>query len=539
MLDRFRANPWHGVRAPIALVAGALLAFSPTLVSSFHFDDYSLFSDPVVASSSGWWEVLRLERTRSLTYLTFWLNFQSGSIDPVGYHFVNLLIHLAAVWLAWSIFHKVTDSKVALVAAAVFAVHPLQTEPVAYIFARATLLSALFCLLAWKDWLDERPWRAAAFFGAALLAKEEAIAFPAFLIGFDWIYRGRSFSWLRDRLRPLSAMFGFAVLAAGRLFYAGSVTKGAGIGFELGEITPARYVLTQGSVIWEYLRLVAWPAGLNFDRDILLLQLGDFSAWLAWILLLGSITTCFWLARGRGKYRQVYWLLEFFILLAPTSSFVPLADLFAERRMYLPMLSLSLAIGFLMKRTPKTVLLGLGLVLCGLSFQRSLVWQTEESLWRDTVEKSPSKIRPKLQLARALEATPGTDSERLALLHQAKALAPADADVTTELGVFHLESRNADAALAEFRLVLERAPTDPQALTNYGAALYSLGDVGAASDAFNGALRIDPCHFDARSNLILVANGLGELHTAAQLSIAPSGCPFTPEQTATLAAGVR
>ena len=303
------------------------------------------------------------------------------------------------------------------------------------------MLSALLCLLAWKDWLDERPWRAAAFFGAALLAKEEAIAFPAFLISFDWIYRGRSFSWLRDRLRPLSAMFGLAVLAAGRLFYAGSVTKGVGIGFELGEITPSRYLLTQGSVIWEYLRLVAWPAGLNFDQDIPLLRLGDFSAWLAWILLLGSITTCFWLARGRGKYRQVYWLLGFFILLAPTSSFVPLADLFAERRMYLPMLSLSLAIGFLMKRTPKTVLLGLGLVLCGLSFQRSLVWQTEESLWRDTVEKSPSKFRPKLQLARALKTTHGTDSERLALLQQAKALAPADAaDVTTELGVFHLES---------------------------------------------------------------------------------------------------
>ena len=527
------------MRAPIVLVAGALLAFSPTLVSSFHFDDYSLFSDPVVASSSGWWEVFRLERTRPLTYLTFWLNFQAGDIDPVGYHFVNIFVHLAAVWLAWSIFRKVADPRTAVIAAAVFALHPLQTEPVAYIFARATLLSALLCLLAWKDWLDERPWRAAAFFGAALLAKEEAIAFPAFLISFDWIYRGRSFSWLRDRLRPLSAMFGLAVLAAGRLFYAGSVTKGVGIGFELGEITPSRYLLTQGSVIWEYLRLVAWPAGLNFDQDIPLLRLGDFSAWLAWILLLGSITTCFWLARGRGKYRQVYWLLGFFILLAPTSSFVPLADLFAERRMYLPMLSLSLAIGFLMKRTPKTVLLGLGLVLCGLSFQRSLVWQTEESLWRDTVEKSPSKFRPKLQLARALKTTHGTDSERLALLQQAKALAPADADVTTELGVFHLESGNADAALAEFRLVLERAPTDPQALTNYGAALYSLGDIGGASDAFNSALRSDPCHFDARSNLILVANGLGELHTAAQLSIAPSGCRFTPEQTATLAAGIR
>jgi hypothetical protein len=543
LLDRSRANPWHRMRAPIVLVAGALLAFSPTLFSSFHFDDYSLFSDPIVTSSTGWWEVFRLERTRPLTYFTFWLNFQAGSNDPVGYHAGNLFIHLAAVWLAWSIFREVTDPKVALVAAAVFALHPLQSEPVAYIFARATLLSALFCLLAWKDWLDERPWRAAAFFGAALLAKEEAIAFPAFLCGFEWICRRHGWSWLRDRVKPLSAMFGLAALAAARLFYAESVTKGAGIGFELGEITPARYLLTQGRVIWEYLGLLVWPAGLNFDRDFPLLQLGDFSAWLAWILLAGSIAASigasWWLAGKRGTHPPVYWLLGFFILLAPTSSIVPLADLIAERRMYLPMLSLSLAIGFLMKRTPNPALLAAGLVLCGLSFQRSLVWQTEESLWRDTVEKSPSKVRPKLQLARALEATRGTDAEGLALLQQAKALAPTDADVATELGVFHLKAGDAESALAEFQIALNSTPSDAQALTNYGAALYSLGDTGRASGAFDRALRSDPCHFDARNNSILLANAVGQTERAVELSRAPTGCRYTREQAAALAAGLR
>ena len=532
LLDRFHANPWHSMRAPIVITAGALLAFSPTLLSSFHFDDYSLFSDPVVTSSSGWWEVFRLERTRPLTYLTFWLNLRIGGDDPLGYHVVNLAMHLAAVWLAWSIFRKVADPNVAVVAAAVFALHPLQTEPVAYIFARATLLASLFCLLSWKDWLDGRPWRAAAFFGAALLAKEEAMAFPLFLF-VEWIYRRHDVSWLRDRVKPLSAMFALAALATSRLFYAESVTKGAGIGFELGEITPARYLLTQGRVIWEYLGLVAWPAVLNFDRGFPLSELGEFTAWLAWIFLAAVIATSVWFA---GRHPQTYWLLGFFILLAPTSSVVPLADLIAERRMYLPMLSLSLAIGVLLKRTPRPVLFAIGLVLCGLSFQRSLVWQTEETLWRDTIEKSPSKVRPKLQLARALEATRGTGAERLALLRQAKTLAPNDGEAATELGVFYLKTGNAEYALAEFQLALGSAPSDAQALTNYGAALYSLGDIGQASAAFDRALRSDPCHFDARNNSILLANALGRTDRAVQLSRAAPGCRYTPEQRAALAA---
>ena len=521
------------MRAQIVLLGGVLLAYGPTLLSSFHFDDYSLFSDPAVTSSSGWWEVFRLERTRPLTYLTFCMNMRAGGADPLGYHLVNVALHLAAIWLALLVFRRVTDERTAFVAAAIFALHPLQTEPVAYVFARATLLATLLCLLCWKYWLDDKPWQSVVFFGASLLAKEEAIAFPAFLFGFEWIRRSRGLSWLRGQLKPLSAMFVLAASAAGRLYYAESVTKGAGIGFDLGEITPARYLLTQGRVIWEYLLLVAWPAGLNFDRDFPLLHSGDSAAWLAWTFLGASIGAAVWFAR---KHPQAYWLIGFFILLAPTSSVVPLADLIAERRMYLPMLSLSLAIGFLLKRTPKPVLLAVGLVLCGLSFQRSLVWQTDESLWRDTVTKSPLKVRPKLQLARALGATGGADAERLALLSQAKALAPNDSDVATELGVFHLKDGNAGQALAEFQIALKRSPTDAQALTNHGAALYMLGDIGEASTAFDRALRGDPCHFDARNNSILLAKALGQADRVVALALAPPGCRYTPEQTAALAA---
>ena len=86
------------------LVCGlAFLALSPALAGSFHFDDYFMLNDPVVQAPSGWWEVFRLERTRPLTYLTFWLNYQLGGDNAAGYHIVNLLLHLAAAFVAWNV----------------------------------------------------------------------------------------------------------------------------------------------------------------------------------------------------------------------------------------------------------------------------------------------------------------------------------------------------------------------------------------------------------------------------------------------------
>ena len=273
----------------------ASLAFGSTITSSFHFDDYSLFSDPIVTAPSGWWEVFRLERTRPLTYLTFWLNYQLGGTEAWGYHAVNLACHLTAVWLAWSLFHQLVGRRAAIVATVVFAVHPVQTEPVAYVFGRATLLAALFCLLSWRAWNEGNRWRAVGYFAVALLAKEEAITFPVFLAGYEWMRRragaaggGSEIDWSRQwsrMMRPFAAALGIGMLAAARLFYAALVTKGADIGVGLGEITSGTYFLTQGRAVWEYLRLMVWPAGLNFDRDFRLSTGWDAATAAAWIAL--------------------------------------------------------------------------------------------------------------------------------------------------------------------------------------------------------------------------------------------------------------
>src|SRR4029077_3168303 len=122
------------MRARLLLVAAALAAFGASLGSVFHFDDYAFFSDPLLTSVAGWTGLWSLTRPRPLTYLTFWLNYQIGGQDPLGYHALNLLLHLGAVLLAFECLRRLMPGRAALLAAALFAVHPLQAESVDYVW---------------------------------------------------------------------------------------------------------------------------------------------------------------------------------------------------------------------------------------------------------------------------------------------------------------------------------------------------------------------------------------------------------------------
>jgi tetratricopeptide (TPR) repeat protein len=513
-----------------AIVALALLAFGASLWSPFFFDDYALATDPAVTKPGGLWELAALARTRPLTYATFWANYQTAGFAPLSYHLTNLALFALTVWLAGDVFQGLTTRPAAWIALAIFALHPLQTEAVAYVFARATLLTTLFCLLSWRAWLDGFRWRAVGWFAAALLAKEEGAAFPVFLAGFEWFHQKRREGW-REICGPLGAMLGLVVVFAARLLYATRVTAGSGAGFELGEITPWTYLLTQGRVVWLYLRLFVAPAGQTFDRDFRLstsADLGSLAAWAALVALL-----CGALALSR-RWRAAWWFAGALILLAPTSSIAPLADLTAERRMFLPLASLSLGAGAVIAnlagRRARAVGVALALALCIASWRRTQTFSSEVALWRDAEAKAPTKVRPKLQLARALGADgPASTAERKKLLDEARALSD-DADVLGEIGVFYLQSSQPETAAQAFHEAIERDPGDAQLRTNLGTSLVSLGRMEEAERNFRGALAIDPCNFDARNNLMFVLRRKGAVDEARILASAPRHCPFSQEQ---------
>ena len=469
------------MRARFLLLAAALAAFGASLGSGFHFDDYAIFSDPVLTSPWGWLQVWGWRQTRPLTYLTFWLNYQTGGQDALGYHVVNLVLHLGAVLLAYECLRRLLPERAALVAAALFAVHPLQAEAVDYVWGRSIVLAVLLCFAALLCWITDRPWAAVACFAAALLAKEECAAFPLVLALLPEKPRGRP---------PIAVMLGLALAAGARVIYATAVMPGAPAGLHAG-ISPWNYLLAQGPVILRYLRLLIVPYGFTVDADIHVppVWLGV----LAWAAI-AALAAFLWRYRSHA---WAPWLLAALILLIPSSSMFPAADLSADRRMYLPMLGFAAAAGWLLTRVRRAALAAVLVVaLTGVSIGRTHVWMTEERLWREAVRRAPDKVRPKIQLSRAVPA-----EEALELLAGAGRLAPNDPEVAAETGKILLSEGQPAGALEEFGRALALDPLDARNFNNRGVVLDALGQIEAARQDFERALHMDPGLTEARQNL--------------------------------------
>ncbi len=212
-------------------------------------------------------------------------------------------------------------------------------------------------------------------------------------------------------------------------------------------------------------------------------------------------------------WRYSRWALAGLILLIPSSSIFPAADLAADlaadRRLYLPLFAFAAAAGLGLAR------LGLGrmrvaaalaaaLMIC--SVFRTGVWMSDRCVVERGGAAVAQKIRPKIQLARALPAAQAPE-----LLAQAREMAPQDPGIAAETGRILLSEGQPDAALTEFGRALALAPRDPRYLNNRGVALEELGQTEAARADFERALRIDPGLDEARENLQKLGGAGAEL----------------------------
>ncbi len=441
--------------------AVAVLPFIGSLASGFHLDDYAIFQDAGIRAADGWWKLWSLRQTRPLTFFTFWLNYRLGGENPVGYHALNLALHGAAALLLYACLRRVAKRE-ALFAALIFAAHPLQAEAVDYVWARSIVLAALLTFAAWREWIDGREWRAVAWFALALLAKEECVAFPlALMLTPRSLGAGAAGARAGGDVRPLRSGGGAGVLCARA--YAGRAA-----GSQAG-ISPWHYFLAQGAVMWRYLNLLLVPYGFTVDP-----QIAVPPVWLGMVcwIALATVAAFFW--------RRARWFAAGLILLLPSSSIFPAEDLAADRRMYLAMAAFAVvAAQLLVKR--RWAAIAVTLTLAALSAGRTYVWMSDERLWREAVERAPEKVRPKIQLARVAPAP-----EALALLEDARRLAPADANVAAQTGKLLLSQGNAAAALSEFGRALALDPRDAVNYNNRGVALAALGKPGRR-DAISNA----------------------------------------------------
>jgi len=231
------------------------------------------------------------------------------------------------------------------------------------------------------------------------------------------------------------------------------------------------------------------PYGFTIDPQ---LPSGPWLPIAGWLAILAVVVLSLRRAPAIGT-----WVVGGLLLLLPTSSIFPAADVAADRRMYLAMFAFAAALALILDRIrPTAALAALGVVVLGLSVQRTIVWMKDESLWREAMEHAPDKVRPKLQLARALPA-----AKALELLNRARLTAPHDPSIATEMGKILLTEGQPDAALEEFGHALSLDPMNPQYINNRGVALLALGQTEAARADFLRALQFDPNLKEARDNL--------------------------------------
>jgi hypothetical protein len=367
-----------------------------------------------------------------------------------------------------------------VIAALIFAVHPLQGETVNYIWARGTLLMTVFCMLALRDWIGERRWRPVMWFALALLAKEEAAAFPVLLL------------LLRRDWKPLLAMLALSTAAGAHVLWVASTTPGSQAGAQ-ASYSVAEYFWTQGLVVLRYLSSIVWPVELTPDPPI-----APGVYWWAWLLI--AVVCGF-------VYKRSMWFVAGIVLLLPSSSIFPASELSADRRMYLPMIAFSAGIGLLLERW-KPAPFVFAIVLIPLSIARARVWESDETLWADALRKNDSSVRARLRLG------------SFALLEEARKLDPGNPQVAMVLGRLYVQSGRTADALSEFGRALALSPNSPEALSNRGVALLLLKQPDAARQDFARALAIEPCFWDARYNL----ERMGVAATA------PAHCRYTPPQ---------
>ena len=452
----------------VFLFIAVLLAFGASVTHGFHFDDYSIIHG---APWSAW-------RTRPLTSVSFLMSARLSS-NPALWHLVSLAAHFAAVLLLYQLLLRFMTPMAALIAAVVFGVHPIQAESVAYVYSRSTLFSTALSVATCLLWLKRRRWFAVACFGTALIAKEDCVTLPLVIFLAE-------LPTIRDKLLPIGSMLLLSMMVTLNTLLATRLVSGSGAGFSAG-VSPLSYFLNEGYVILGYLWLVLIPYGFTIDPEF---NITPSRALVSWILVTGLI--------GFAVWKRQRWFLAGLFLLIPTSSIFPLADLAADHRMYLPMAAFAGCAGLWLEKLPRYASLLIIFVLISVSATRMNVWASDVRLWSEAVDRAPDKLRPRLQLSRALEPRPA-----LLELRATQLRFPERPEVDEELGRVYLQMGQPATALAEFGKVLGKRPGNPHAINNRGVALRALGQEDAAKQDFARALKINPCLAEARQNLSL------------------------------------
>ncbi len=536
----------------LIIVIGVLI-YSNTFHVPFLFDDVpNIVSNPVIkdlhyftAPSDAYQldPVHSLQR-RYIGFLTFALNYRFGGLQVVGYHSVNILIHLCSAlvvyWFIVVAFRTPALSPAAsarntqwfaLISGLLFVSHPVQTQAVTYIVQRFASLTALFYLLSLTMYIKGRLgislgedtaqgviygrttarrravlWYLASLASAvlAMKTKETAFTLPASLALFEFMFfdgsaRKRAFYlvpfFLTMLIIPL-ALIGTEGPLGSMLDDMNKATKDSTAVLSRGE-----YLVTQFSVMGTYLRLLIFPVNQNLDYDYPLyssfFQPEVLRSVVMLMIILGMAVYFFRRSRHEEKELRLASFGVFFVFLALSveSSVIPIADVIFEHRLYLPFAGACMVAAafssvcwrLLLHRAAAfrsmaaTVLVCILFSFSSAAFMRNAVWRDAFSLWNDVVKKSPHKARGYINR-----------------------------------GVSLMKEGDFDKAIDDETEAIRLDPDNAAAYGNLGDAYYQKGKSREAIEYLSRAIQLDPYYVEAYYNLGVVWGNRGNHETALQ-----------------------
>jgi tetratricopeptide (TPR) repeat protein len=523
----------------VLLALAALAAYHNSFSGPFIFDDIpsivensdirhlatTLREDPQISSVTA--------VGRPLLRLSLWINYALGGQEVRGYHVLNLMLHILATWTLWGLARRMLESPalrdrygqaawgLALAIALLWTTHPLQTESVTYVVQRAEILGGWLYLLTLYSVVRSASaagWRVSAWSVAAvgscllgMASKEMVATAPLLALALDRVFFAQSWKRLWQLRKGL-----YAALACTWIFQAILVMASSGrmgsVGFSVG-IRWWAYALTQPYYLCRYLALSAWPSQLVLDYGSYLSRsVEEVAPYAAVVLLLLALTFV-------GLWRNPpvgFCGLWFFLILAPTSSVVPIAtQTGAEHRMYLPLaglIGLGVVGGYTLWRrmwqeSPGRLGVGSMLVLtvgvaalATRTVARNEEYRSEASIWQTAVDRWPINPRAHNNLGFAL-ARAGRTSEAIAQYEAALRLMPDYAEAHNNLGNALEGAGRTSEAIAQLEEALRLKPDYVKAHINLGNALEGAGRTPEAIAQFEEALRLQPDYAEVHYNL--------------------------------------
>ena len=514
------------------------LVYTSTLTGPFIFDDKpNILQNPHIRLerlSPGGIATAALEspaKHRPVANISFALNYYFHHYNPVGYHFVNILIHIINGILLYLFtkatlqtptlktdFERLAVGWIPLFTAFIWTLHPLQTQSVSYIVQRMNGLATMFYLLCLWFYVKYRLLKntersfwllfgCAASGVLAIGSKEIAASLPVFIILYEWyFFQNLNFHWLKKKLPFIAGALVLLVILS-LLFLGTDPLDRISAGYLNRSLTVAQRVLTEFRVVIFYLSLLIWPhpSRLNLDHEFMISNslIDPITTLFSIVAIAGAIGAAIYFAKKEPLVS--FCTLWFFGNLVIESSVIGLEIIF-EHRTYLPSLMLiftlvSLAFKYMKPRQfcipALCILLAVGTFW---TYQRNSVWGDAITLWQDCVAKSPNKARPYNNLGVALGEA-GHTQAAIENYHAAIKINPNYGNAHYNLGSILARTGQLQIGIAHMTRALELKPNNYEAHNNLGIALLMQGAPHKAATHFQKALEINANYASAHNNL--------------------------------------